>query len=450
MSSVDTKTPGALKRSVKLLTLSACMYVAYAACIGSPVTMKFFLHLGANDLHIALLGGLPTVMLSMFFAGALLANRLTRRKPAFFWLFIPSRLLYLPVAFIPLIFPDAPTDWVLGAIIVMISVHWALSNTGETLFQSWLADLIPHRILNRYLGGRQVWMSLTSVASLLAISAFVYLSDQPVTVKFPILVTVGVAMGLADILLFLGIREPPHIAVRDRHPLSLLIEPIRHRDYRTFLRFMCVWRVGLLLIGAFAYYYMLKVLHVRLVHLILLQCLLLGVRAASAKTWGRLADKHGHRPILTICVALKPIYAMSFFVMTPDNAVWVLLPIMMLDGVVNSGLSVATEGYSMKMAPKENRSMFLAAASGLTGICAGSAAIAAGVLLKGLGDWTIDLYGRTWTKYHLVFGASLIIRIGCVFLIRTVREPGRSRARGMLADVFGRSQEDPPPLPPGY
>ena len=61
-------------------------------------------------------------MLSMFFAGALLANRLTRRKPAFFALFIPSRLLYLPVAFIPLIFPDAPTDWVMGAIIVMIAV----------------------------------------------------------------------------------------------------------------------------------------------------------------------------------------------------------------------------------------------------------------------------------------------------------------------------------------
>ena len=43
----------------------------------------------------------------------------------------------------------------------------------------------------------------------------------------------------------------------------------------------------------------------------------------------------------------------------------------------------------------------------------------------------------------MVFGASLILRIGCAFLIRTVREPGRSRARGMLADVFGKSPADP-------
>ena len=446
MSSVDAKSPGSLQRSVKLLTLSACLYVAYAACIGSPATTKFFLHLGANDLHIALVGGVPTVMLSMFFVGALLANRLTRRKPTFFRLFIPGRLLFLPVAFIPLIVPDAPINWVMGAIIVMIALHGAMNNVGETLFQSWLADLIPHRILNRYLGGRQVWMSLTTVVSLLAVSAFVYLSDWPITVKFPVLVTVGVALGLADVLLFFGIREPPHTAVRDRHPLALLIEPVRHRDYRTFLRFMCVWRTGFLLTGAFAHYYLLKVLGVRLVHLILLQCVLLAVNAVTARAWGRLADKHGHRPILTICAALKPIYAMSFFLMTPANAVWVLLPIMVLDGVVNSGLSVATQGYRIKMAPAKNRSMFLAAATGLTGICAGTAAIAAGVFLKSQGDGVLHVGGLTWTKYHWVFGVSLLLRIVCIFLIRTVREPGRSRARGMLADVFGRGPDNRPQL----
>ena len=446
MSSVDAKSSGSLRRSVRLLTLSACMYVVYAACIGSPVTTKFFLHIGADDLHIALLRGVPTVMLAMFFAGALLANRLTRRRPTFFALFLPARLLYLPVAFLPLIFPDAPIAWVMAAIIVLIALHGAMSNTGETLFQSWLADIIPHRILNRYLGGRQAWTSLTFVLSLLAVSAFVHWSDWPITVKFQVLVTVGVVMGLADIFLFFGIREPPHTAVRDQHPLRLLVEPIRHRDYRSFLRFMCVWRTGFLLAGTFSAYYLLKVLHVPLAHLILLHCVLMTVNALSSRAWGRLADKHGHRPILTICAALKPIYAASFFVMTPDNAVWVLLPIMVLDGAVNSGISVASGGYAMKMAPVKNRSMFLAAASGLTGICAGVTAILAGVFLKSQSEATFDAGFVTLTKYHWVFGASLLIRIVCIVLIRTVREPGRSRARGMLADVFGRDLEDRPQL----
>ena len=50
---------------------------------------------------------------------------------------------------------------------------------------------------------------------------------------------------------------------------------------------------------------------------------------------------------------------------------------------------------------------------------------------------------NTARRVPMVFGASLILRIGCAFLIRTVREPGRSRARGMLADVFGKSPADP-------
>lgn len=453
MSSLDAKTPGWFRRSANLLTLSGCLYVAHAACIGSdmtgefvagPVVNDFFDEIGANDLHISLLSAVPRVMLLMFFAGALLANRLTRRKPTFLALFVPARLLYLLVAFIPLIFPNAPTEWVMGAIITTIAVHWALSNTGETLFQSWMADLIPHRILSRYVGGRNRWMSLTSLVALLIVSVFVHTSGWSVMIKFPILVSVGVALGLTDILLFLGIREPPHVPVRDRHPFHLLVEPVRHHEYRSFLAFLCSWRVALIIIWAFAFRYFDKVLGVPLGYVILLTGLQFVAHALVSKTWGRLADKHGYRPIFTVCVLLKPIFVLGLFALTPENALWLLIPMMTLEGILNAGVRVAVNGYSMKRAPRENRSMFLAAAAGLTGICSGLAAIGAGAFLGSLDGQAADWLGRTWNKYHLVFAISLAMQLGCVFLVRRVREAGRSRTREMLAELFAKTPEEPP------
>ncbi len=453
MRSFDDKSPGWFRRSANLLTLSGCLYVAHAACIGSdmtgefvagPVVNDFFDEIGANNLHISLLSAAPRVMLLMFFAGALLANRLAGRKPTFLALFVPARLLYLLVAFIPLIFRDAPAEWVMGAIIATIAVHWALSNTGETLFQSWMADLIPHRILSRYVGGRNRWMSLTSLGALLAVSAFVYLSDWSVMVKFPLLVSIGVALGLTDILLFIRIREPTHIPVRDQHPLALLVEPVRHHEYRTFLSFLCVWRVALIIIWAFAFRYFDKVLHVPLAYVVLLTCLQFVAHALVSRTWGRLADKHGYRPIFTVCVLLKPVFVFGLFALTPENALWLLIPMMTLEGILNAGVRVAVNGYSMKRAPRKNRSMFLAAAAGLTGICSGLAAIAAGAFLDSFDTLAVNWLGRTWNKYHLVFAASLVLQLGSLFLIRRVREAGRSRTREMLAELFAKTPEEPP------
>jgi len=433
---VQTNSQSSLRISTKLVTLGGCLYMIYAAGVGSAVTTDFYREIGADELHIALLGGVPMAMLSIFFVGALLANRLPRRKPAFIALFITARLLYVPIAFLPLAFPGLATHVLMGAIIAMIAANCALANFGETLFLSWMADLIPHRILNRFWGTRQRWMSATNVVCYLGMAAFVHLADWPVTVKFPLLVSGAVIVGVIDILLFVRVDEPEHAVVRDRHPVGLLFEPLHHREYRTFLFFECVWRASTVIVGVFATYYLLKVMKVRLEYVILIHSLHVIGPVITGKMWGRLADRHGHRPVMSVCLALKPMYALAYLLVTPDTVLWVLPPVVLVDGMLNGGLGVAENGYSMKMAPRENRSMFFAAVRGLTGICAGAAAIGAGVYLKSLGDWSTDVLGRTWSKYHLVFAASVLMRFVCMLLVRVVREPSSSGTGHVLRDLL--------------
>ena len=144
----------------------------------------------------------------------------------------------------------------------------------------------------------------------------------------------------------------------------------------------------------------------------------------------------------------KPLFVSGLFALTPANALWLLIPMMTLEGILTAGVRAAVNGYSMKRAPQKIRSMFPAAAAGLTGICSGLAGIAAGALRGPLDARTADWLDWTWNKYHLIFAILLAMRLGCLFLICRVREPGRSRTHHMLAELFAKTPEEPPIFAP--
>jgi len=412
------------------------MWVVYNVCVSSPIAVDFLRAIGAKDYHIANIAGVPMLMLSVFFLAAHLANRMHRRKPAFLFLFITARLLFLPVAFLPIIFPSLTVNEMMLAITILIACNCALSNFGETLFLSWMADLVPRRILNRYWGGRQRWMSLTRLLCIVGVAVFVHLVHWPVTVKFQLVVSIGVVLGIADILLFLRVDEPEHAVVINRHPLALLIEPFRHREYRSFLTFVTCWTSSAIITGVFTAYYLLEVLELPLAHVMMIPALLSLGRTLTSKMWGRLADRHGHRPVLTACMAFKPLFPLAMLTITAGSAYWILPILLPFDGMLNAGLLVAQNGYTMKMAPRENRSMFLASVQGFPGIAAGLTAVGVGILAKALGGWTTVLAGRTWNKYQLIFAISAVLRMSCMLLVRRIREPESSATNHMLRDLL--------------
>ncbi len=425
-----------IRQSTQLITLGSCLYILYESCVRSPVTTDFLKGLGATAFHIGLLEGVPTILTFMFFLGALLVNRLERRKPLFLFLFITARLLYIPVAFLPLAFPDMGVNWLMGIIIGLFAIHYAMTNVGETLFLSWVADLIPHRILNRYWGGRRRWMSWMKAGCFLAVAAFVYGTPWPVMLKFQILVCFGVLAGVTDILLFIRVDEPKHMTVRNREVGHILLEPLRDRGYRSFLIFKCVWGVSTIIVYGFGTYYLLNVLQTPLTTVLLIYSLHMVGLALTSGRWGRLADKHGHKPILAVCLMFKPLYALAFLLITPATVVWILLPVSILDGLINGGLFVAENGYSMKRAPRENRSMFLAAVGGLTGICGGLAAIGVGKFIHVNEDWAGHLWWTHWNIYQVVFCVSFFMRAGCAFLVHIIHEPDSSPPGHVARDLI--------------
>ncbi len=426
-----------LRRSLRLITAGGCLAMVYTTGIASPAQTEFFRYIGATDFHFGLLGGLPMALVSLQFIGAAIANRIQRRRRLFMFLLIGARLLYVPIIFIPFLFPQAESRLVVAVAIALVTLSSAMNQLATPMWFSWMADLVPRRVLNGYWGSRQRWMYAVWTCSYLAVFLYTYFTDQPVATVFPVLLAVAVLAGVVDILLFLGVDERTNETTRGRRSIEVLVEPFRHREYRSFLVFAATSAAAMMLAATFMQVYALKVLRLTIWQVTLIWAMHGLGNAVSARWWGKLADRHGSRPILRICSAFKPWPPLVFLLITPRTAAWILPLSFFFDAVWNSGLMVANNGYMMKIAPRRNRSMFIAAITGLTGLAGGLAAIGGGWFLHASEGVAFHAAGIDWTNYRMLFAVSFLARVVCVPLAGTVREPTGTRTAHVLLDLFG-------------
>lgn len=412
--------------------------MAYVAGTTSPAFVQFMRTIGATDAHFGLLAGIPMVMLSMQFMGAVITNVIPRRKPLFMVLVILGRFLYIPLAVAPAVFPSLRGASGVAFVLLLLALSGAIMNVTGPLWLSWMADMVPRRILNSYWGRRQRWMYLTWTASFLAIAAFVSLARLPITIAFPILATVAALAGILDIVLFVWVPEPPNAVVRGKPIIDTMLAPLRSIEYRPFVIYSCVWTASAMFAASFMQIYALKILGLTVWQTTLIWCAAgVGV-ALTSSYWGDLADRHGHRPILAICMGLKSLIVVTFLMATPRAALWLLPAALLFDSIWDSGLMIASNGYMLKISPRANRSMFIAAITGLAGICGGLGAMAGGGFLKATAGFQLYAAGRVWTNYHLLFLVNVLMRLGCIALAYRVHEPKAAAPDKLLYLLRGR------------
>ena len=414
--------------------------MAYMVATKSPIATDYFRSLGFSKVHFGILGGAPMVMMGMQFVGALWANRLRSRRITFMVLLIAGRLIWVSVVMLPHLVPGLGSDARAAAIIGLFIVMHALLNLGPPIWMSWMGDIIPKRVISRYWGRRMQWMQVVRLISNGALIPFSFYYEKlgfTLAGAFTLLVAIGVTAGVIDIVLFAWVDEPPAAPVRSRPVLSTIFEPLRHADFRRYLTWYCCFSAALHFGGAFMQLYVLDCLGVPLWIAVFIWWTFGIGSAASSGFWGRMIDRHGSRPVMIVCTVLKPMSPLVFMLMTRGLAPIVLPVFFLLDSCLNSGWMLATNGFMLRVAPRENRGMFTAAMASLPSFCAGLAAIAAGFLLRAWEGTAVEFAGKTWTSFHFLFLLCAILRASCIPLALRVREPRSDGPRHVLAAIAG-------------
>lgn len=422
----------------KTIVFAGCLGMAYTQLTLCPAGIEFARHLGGSGLHIGILGAIPTGMLFLQFFSAVVANHLTYRRGLWMAVSIVQRLILLPVALGPILFPEvSPTAWLWGYLALSVLNH-GLLHFATPLWMSWMGDYLPRSRLSRFWGARHLWMQWAGAVALLFASYLLQSYSDQIQLAFAILIVIAAVLGVADILLFWPVHEPPVTKIAETRIRKVLAEPFRNRDFRSFISFMSFWHFAAMVGAPFISLFLLAEVGMSLSRLLLLWVFCWVGGAACSARIGGLAERFGHRPILILCTMLKSSNMIALILVpnNPDVAFPILVPVFILDSILNAGFVVATNGFMLTKSPSGNRTMFIAAGTALAGLVGGITSVLCGVLLTWSSLDTV-IFGVPLSSYRMLFLVSTLLRIASVLLAIRIRETDSHGTRHVVSQLIG-------------
>jgi MFS family permease len=432
-------TPWPLAKAQRAIVVAGCLAMAYTQLTMSPASIQFARHLGGTGFHIGILGALPTGMLFMQFISALVVNHVRQRR----WLWLASsiteRVILVPVAIGAWVMPEVSNGFWLWALLGAMAANYGLLHFGSPLWLSWMGDYLPHEGLNRYWGKRHLWMQISAAISLALGAIYLLKSGVDVRPAFATLITVGAVLGLADLVHFFKVEEPPVRHLPELKMREILSAPFKHPDFRSFIVYSSFFNFAAMIGAPFISLFLLDYIGMDLFHVLMLWAWSWIGGAVLSRQLGHWAELHGSRPVLVLCTAFKGInmLALMFTPTDPTIAFWFLIPVFMLDALLNAGIAIASNGFMLKNSPRQNRTMYIAAGTALAGTIGGITSVATGAVLAGIEGWSWSFAGWTFVGYHAIFAFSLAMRTVSIWLAARMREPDTTSAREVLTQLIG-------------
>lgn len=406
-----------LRRDLNLFTYAVALgTVFFSISIGSTPFTGFASALGTDDLQFSILLAVPVAASFLQFFASWLMERTRKRKSIFIVSGIIQRALWIPVALIPLFVPMDKPVLRLWLVITLISMSSIANMFMNVTFFSWLGDIVPMHVRGRYLSLR--YSISTAMGLLSAVVASLVLDRLPGLNGYAIVFGVVALFGVADIVCFIWIRDPP-MHVTEHEPFMKSLSGIfKDKGFLLYLLFWTAWMFAWNLPGPFYSKYALDKLGISLSVTTLAGQVAYGMMAVLfVQWWGRQLDRHGHHWVLVRCGLVLCVLPLLWLFARPGEF-WPMLVSSLGTGIFFCGIDVTSVQMLVTVTPQRNRSMFIAMYMVITSIVGGSLAnLAGGKLLSMMGELHITFLGMQFDRYKLLFAGSCVLRLLIVLVL---------------------------------
>jgi MFS family permease len=445
-----------LRRAMALVTLSWVFGSVWATAIGGAPFSLFAKDLHASELQIGILAALPFLASLVSMPASLLTERTGQRKRIFLLGLYAQRLLWFPIALIPLWMVTRGAGDSSAAVIVfmtLIFVMHAAGAVGGPAWMSWMADIVPDRCRGKYFSRRRQWGILSAIPTALAVGwildHWVVAGDGLGTLRWCAVIFMCAAVfGVIDIHMFTRVPDVPMEPRRGTPVIKLLGGPLKDRQFLHFAGFVGTLTFAVSFMGQFVTFYLIDKIGVTgtgiqlmlLVAPMLAQLLVLPV-------WGHAADRMGKKPVLAIAsLGLVPV-GLGWCFMGPGNyALGYALSV--LGAALWTGVEVANMNFVLEFSGSDDGraggSAYVAVNSVIINIAGCCGGLCAGVIAKLLKDWQfhVGMFGLgTVGFYEVLFALSGVLRlVAAAAFLPGLREPeARSTVealRFMSANIY--------------
>lgn len=328
-------------------------------------------------------------------------------------------ILVTSVALVSVITKSPGARFALAATLILSGT--VMANLAAPMFNSWFSTLITDEDRARFLGRRLLIMNIAAMVVGYLSGQLIDLVDEKY-IGFALSYVIAAATGLGGYLLLSRIPFPALLKVEGEISFDrALVAPLKHRQFRRLLVFYLVWVVAVLVADPFYNVFMIRDLGVNFASIGVLNSVVLAVGILGYRIWGGVVERYGGKPVLQLLLIPRFALPLIWVLLTPDNKDVALPIIMVINGLVFSGLNVAINTLLFGSIPSGSEAALFFATWAFTNSLVNSAATAlGGVLASALSAVTVTVGPLVLDNIKILFTLSSALMIAPLFLLRTV------------------------------
>jgi MFS family permease len=408
--------------SLKYSTIEACFSVPMLNLTlpSFPFVLAFAVTgLGWQTGAVGLMAALPHLCNCL---QPLLLAGLSRRFSNFGLLLLTFSLGALPWT-LALSFPFlGPVRHVVFAAILLVATF--ASSIASVAWSSAISELVPERLSGRYFARRNLIFGAWTLLAVMAAGHLAQWKHNSLTVFGWIFFFAGISR-LLGMFFLTRMKFPPVVRERRSRAIALsdLLAVVHNHNYVWLCVFIGLW--GLLLNAAMPFYtvFLVEQLGFGLGDVVKLTTLASLGGLLTLKSWGRLCERFGNRPVLQVCALIWALTALVTWTLARPGFTWHLYIGYLIVGAMTAGFQLVQFNLMLRLAPAPLRPAYVAVFLALTSLLTAAGPIVGGQILKFIPLHVGRLFGQPILSFHVLFVAAAF---GCVLvtnLIQRVTEP---------------------------
>jgi MFS family permease len=415
----DKELNHSLNLNIFAITFGIVFFTIFGVPVGSALFTGFMRKLGAGDLVYSIVMALPVLGAVSQIFGSYFMETTGKRKFLFLASGFVHRLLWIPVAILPLLFGADMHTACIWIITVLITISSIANSVTGVAFNSWMGTLVPLEIAGRFFGLRTLVSTISGSIAGLCVGAFIDHVDN--LNGFAIVFVIGSLFGVVDIATFFKIKHPPLLLSEKKPSLkSIIVEPFKDKNYLNLAIFATAFAFSVNFPAPFFNVYMIENLKMNYFLIALASQI-----TASAGTilfvrkFGVLVDRYGNRPVVLFGAIGAAVIPALWIFTTPTNIIMIFVA-NFVSGVFWSAYNLGVFNQMLWFAPERNRSAYVACFSVLTNVFGVAIAYICGGYFMQYAGPVIDsmripfLMGGNISSFQVLFIISTIMRLAAI------------------------------------
>lgn len=451
----ENLTARQIKTGLRNIIADGIASQAMGILTGGAFLTAFAIKLGASNMVIGLLAAIGPLSQLLQLPSVVLIEKIRNRRAIVVVSAALSRICWLLIALIPLLF-SASTG--LGILLAMMVTASALGAISGCSWNSWMRDLIPQDILGSFFSKRM--RLATGVGIALSLIAAMFLDFWKKSFAnlelegYSMLFLAGLFAGLVSVYFLIKTPEIRMPASRERIRIfKVFSEPFKNENFRKLMVFLASWNFAVNLAGPFFMVYMLKRLGMSMSFIIGLSILSQVLNFTFLRIWGKFTDRFSNKSVLAISGPLFILSILAWAFTTMPEKYFLTVPLLIgihaVMGLSSAGVSLASGNISMKLAPKGQATAYLATNTVINSVAAGVAPILGGKFADFFAGrelaWTLE-YTAPGAEYSLptlnlqqwdfFFALAFVIGLYSLHRLAMVKEEGEVEENIVARELY--------------